>query len=1028
MKKLVLSLIVLSLILAGCFGSGGGGGVLPVGDLRTISGVIYEDAGAGAPAHSPSNAPAGKQPASGVKVKAAWNEEVFTTTGADGKWNLTYDHTDVIEWEELNNLEDQTGNSVPLVAEKGNKKANIVVPMGNNKKLDLEEQFSEQEDKLVLSTTANVVGKCYQHDGSPAMNVRLKIFKEGTMIVSESSSNGEFSFELPAGAYELWMKIHGYAPIRRTLLVDAGADQDVGNFSFTQVEESETTISTDFELHTPEVTLKVNGVARTDDFQILIDGGTTDLDILASAWDSDSGLGKITLYLDSQEVKVSEDQSMSNVILEHTLSLPQQEYNLTVKVEDFDKIREIVPASPGYVEIENRGGTAGFRNSIRVAIIDVATGDTVEDTVVFENANNSGSGLYKQIKVEAGQAVVPYIRVDMHSMAKGFSTPFDRFPDDVFPDGQPVCLVEQLQDGSIKYFFEDCPWTTSLGKHPYLDFDFDDIVFVFKIMEEPVESSTQIKVSPSATHTVTRNFVMQIVATDSPDTTITTLVVDGNSVTVTATGDEDGCTFQYRLDATGDWVDDADGVINLTGLADGQHAIEVKAIDADGLVDDTPASQTFSIDTTPTGAPVVSVTTPTNDTTPTWSWSAVDGAVGYSYSWYGGNWTETTSTSFTPTTALSEGLHTLYVRAKDDSDNWSESGSASCVVDITGPTIVGASNRTVEFGNALNISDISVADDNGIASQKVLYWVNGGVTQESTVFSIPAASNFADAITYCIQAEDNAGNVATSAVYTVTQVDTENPSTPTFSSTDHLLADYDVVTDIDLGTVQDAEEAAAVDASLYLAGLFDLTINTPTDNVEVALIVIDWGDGNTEEVAAGSTTTHTYASTGDYNFSVTVYDSSGNSASDSGVVKVCVNQADGETAIHTAMGAYNGGATFTTLLDNYNTLVTGNDAGYVRALCDVFDGSQNVGARYGAYEAGSSNRTYDLDDDGDGVNPGEQKACLKLIADHAGSEAVISIIPGTQTDLQKASGSCATALQQQQSIDWWLVFADQTWY
>jgi len=901
MKKLVLSLIVLSLILAGCFGSGGGGGVLPVGDLRTISGVIYEDAGAGAPAHSPSNAPAGKQPASGVKVKAAWNEEVFTTTGADGKWNLTYDHTDVIEWEELNNLEDQTGNSVPLVAEKGNKKANIVVPMGNNKKLDLEEQFSEQEDKLVLSTTANVVGKCYQHDGSPAMNVRLKIFKEGTMIVSESSSNGEFSFELPAGAYELWMKIHGYAPIRRTLLVDAGADQDVGNFSFTQVEESETTISTDFELHTPEVTLKVNGVARTDDFQILIDGGTTDLDILASAWDSDSGLGKITLYLDSQEVKVSEDQSMSNVILEHTLSLPQQEYNLTVKVEDFDKIREIVPASPGYVEIENRGGTAGFRNSIRVAIIDVATGDTVEDTVVFENANNSGSGLYKQIKVEAGQAVVPYIRVDMHSMAKGFSTPFDRFPDDVFPDGQPVCLVEQLQDGSIKYFFEDCPWTTSLGKHPYLDFDFDDIVFVFKIMEEPVESSTQIKVSPSATHTVTRNFVMQIVATDSPDTTITTLVVDGNSVTVTATGDEDGCTFQYRLDATGDWVDDADGVINLTGLADGQHAIEVKAIDADGLVDDTPASQTFSIDTTPTGAPVVSVTTPTNDTTPTWSWSAVDGAVGYSYSWYGGNWTETTSTSFTPTTALSEGLHTLYVRAKDDSDNWSESGSASCVVDITGPTIVGASNRTVEFGNALNISDISVADDNGIASQKVLYWVNGGVTQESTVFSIPAASNFADAITYCIQAEDTAGNVSVTSVYAVTQQDSVNPTITTLECLDSEYApdwEYREDTSKVIGDRLRVQRYSITAGSKYhvIKDVLTTWQCTASDNVSVASYHWDWnGDDVTDEVTMSNQATHTFTAYDSGEVKVIVVDQSGNESS--ATSKRCVvgmNKAEGD--------------------------------------------------------------------------------------------------------------------------------------
>jgi len=90
-------------------------------------------------------------------------------------------------------------------------------------------------------------------------------------------------------------------------------------------------------------------------------------------------------------------------------------------------------------------------------------------------------------------------------------------------------------------------------------------------------------------------------------------------------------------------------------------------------------------------APTVTGTTPTNDTTPTWNWSSGGGGNGtFRYklddSDLSTGATETIDMSYTPTSALSEGLHVLYVQESDDESKWSDSGSYSIVVDITAPT------------------------------------------------------------------------------------------------------------------------------------------------------------------------------------------------------------------------------------------------------------------------------------------------------------------------------------------------------
>jgi hypothetical protein len=159
--------------------------------------------------------------------------------------------------------------------------------------------------------------------------------------------------------------------------------------------------------------------------------------------------------------------------------------------------------------------------------------------------------------------------------------------------------------------------------------------------------------------------------------------------------------------------------------------------------------------TTQTGAaptaPIVSGTTPTNDTTPTWNWSTGGGGDGtYRYERDNSDLTSgattTTSMSYTPGSAISEGSHTLYVQERNDAGNWSSSGSRTIVINITAPTITGttvASNNesiAVTFSKAVyNTSGGSGALE---ASDFTLTISGGTATLSSaTPSSISSSSN-----------------------------------------------------------------------------------------------------------------------------------------------------------------------------------------------------------------------------------------------------------------------------------------------
>ncbi len=180
------------------------------------------------------------------------------------------------------------------------------------------------------------------------------------------------------------------------------------------------------------------------------------------------------------------------------------------------------------------------------------------------------------------------------------------------------------------------------------------------------------------------------VDTIAPDTTITagpSGSVASTSATFTYTSTETPQTFQCSLDGAAFSACPA----NYTGLSQGSHTFQVRATDAAGNVDATPASRTWTVDTvTPNTTIDSGPPSPTNDPTPTFTFSSNEA---------GTFRCRIDAAAFGPcvspltTDALGEGSHTFEVRAIDTAGNTDPTpASQTFVVDTSIPdtTITGA--------------------------------------------------------------------------------------------------------------------------------------------------------------------------------------------------------------------------------------------------------------------------------------------------------------------------------------------------
>ncbi len=157
------------------------------------------------------------------------------------------------------------------------------------------------------------------------------------------------------------------------------------------------------------------------------------------------------------------------------------------------------------------------------------------------------------------------------------------------------------------------------------------------------------------------------VDTVAPDTTITSGpsgTVSSTSAAFTFSGTEAGSTFQASLDGA------AFGAVpaGYTGLSQGTHTFEVRAIDAAGNIDQTAASRTWTVDTVAPNTTITSGPSGTvSSTTAAFTFSATEAGSTFQVSLDGGAFTSAgASSSYTD---LSQGAHTLQVRAIDSAGN-----------------------------------------------------------------------------------------------------------------------------------------------------------------------------------------------------------------------------------------------------------------------------------------------------------------------------------------------------------------------
>jgi len=281
-----------------------------------------------------------------------------------------------------------------------------------------------------------------------------------------------------------------------------------------------------------------------------------------------------------------------------------------------------------------------------------------------------------------------------------------------------------------------------------------------------------------------------------PDTTITSGpsgTTEDSTPTFGFTATEAGSTFQCRIDG-GAW-ESCTTPYTTADLADGAHTFDVRAIDAAGNIDATPASRSFTVETGDTTPPDTTITAgpsgPTNDPTPSFTFTATEAGSTFECRVDGGAWGPCNSPHTTGN--LSDGTHTFDVRATDGAGNTDATpASRTFTVDTVAPdTTITAGPSGLTNDSTPTFSFTGSGGATGFQCR-----VDGGSFTACT--SPFTTGSLADgAHTFDVRAVDDAGNTDSSPASRSFTVDTTPPdttitdgpsgpttdSTPTFSFT-----------------------------------------------------------------------------------------------------------------------------------------------------------------------------------------------------------------------------------------------------
>jgi hypothetical protein len=193
--------------------------------------------------------------------------------------------------------------------------------------------------------------------------------------------------------------------------------------------------------------------------------------------------------------------------------------------------------------------------------------------------------------------------------------------------------------------------------------------------------------------------------TTAPDTTITsgpTGATSDNTPAFAFTASEANSVFECRVDS-GSWAD-CTSPWTTSALSDGAHSASVRATDVAGNTDASPATRSFTVGTAPppdTTAPDTTIasgpTGTTNDSTPTFAYTASEANSVFECRVDSGSWVNCTSPW--TTSALSDGAHSASVRATDVAGNTDASpATRSFTVGTAPPSDTTAPETTIGSG------------------------------------------------------------------------------------------------------------------------------------------------------------------------------------------------------------------------------------------------------------------------------------------------------------------------------------------
>jgi hypothetical protein len=236
---------------------------------------------------------------------------------------------------------------------------------------------------------------------------------------------------------------------------------------------------------------------------------------------------------------------------------------------------------------------------------------------------------------------------------------------------------------------------------------------------------------------------------------------------------EPGSSFECSLDG-GAFVS-CPNPKTYTGVPDGAHTFQARAVDPSGNRDASPASYSWTIDATPPNTSI-GPTQPaplTTATSATFDFSSNESPVTFACSLDGGAFASCTTPK--TYTGLGDGSHTFQVRATDAATNTDPTpASYSWTVDTTAPvTSIGPSMPPADTSSTGATFDLASNEGGSTFECKLDGGAFGACTTPVTY------SGLADGVhTFSTRATDPAGNVdATPAIHTW-RIDNVAPSTP----------------------------------------------------------------------------------------------------------------------------------------------------------------------------------------------------------------------------------------------------------